>query len=1091
MRKTNHYRLVCIVCLFVFILWAYQALADDICMFQVTADEVPPNIVILLDNGAEMQQVVWHPDYDNGTDYTPVVSGFLNPNGYGIAEQGGNYYLVEILANLETADYTRGIQAEISSDGARTGTWTINSKTVTLPAEAYTYVDDDGIKDNAGLLRYSKNYLNWIFFSGMYTGDGSDLPHKSRFYIAKQAILAVAKVTSNKASFGIYNFASVEGASSVQPLGMVVDTIAPLPEDNVLDPNFVNNVNNMGTVIYSPLAEGLATVGGYYDSPSSHVVGYYCQKSFMLIVSPGISSYDRHDANQYLPPTLSDYDADGGTIGEGNIQVDSNTYAIPVNLYGTTWLDDVAHYMYTNDMVGYQPGFQNVMTYTIGFMGDHVNNLFLINTSNNGNGNQNLYNSSDPEYGKYHFTAESPDDLTSVLLSAVNSILSQNLTFTAPVVPVTKPMSSNNIYLAFFKPEEGNFWKGWVMKFGINDQLEVVGSDGQAATWPNGAMKEDAIPYWSTKNWADTAAVNGILHSQRDIYTYLGGSRSLIDIANQFKSSNSGLTAEVLGNPTHPTAEIIDYIRGADVYDEDEDSITTENREVITGDVLHSQPLVVQYYYTDGSATTMLYFGANDGMLHAVLDSIDPDVDTDGDEVNYGKEEWAFIPQNQLHRLKDIIEGTGHQYFIDASPKAYIKDVNGNGFLESGDKVILICGERKGGSSYFALDVTDPDTPHLLWRIAPDSTYHTDTVIPELGQTWSEPVIGVVRTSDIDTSGTPVFFIGGGWSSDNTSGKAVIAIDVFSGAVVEKFVNDGLENTDMNFSFTSSVNIVDEDSNGFVDKVYVGDLGGQMWRFGQVTMDAVGGSLTFPECNENIHSWSGQVIFRAPTYVVDAVTYTRKFYYPPSITLEKGFDLVFIGTGDRSSACSPTTAADRIYCVKDTHAATILTEANLVDVTDPAAAAPSLNDATDVDGNGHEDQGWLFRLLDAGGNQVGEKVLARGIVYHKTYYITTFIPSEDPCVPGGDGKLYALDYMTAGAVLTFGGASLVRGEIIGGGIPSNPVPIITPDGEKLFISIGSSVPVDGSDSIEAGVMDFDPLSPANNLYYLWWRELIF
>ena len=46
--------------------------ADDTCMFSVTADDVPPNIVILLDNGAEMQQVQWHQDYDNSVDYTPI-----------------------------------------------------------------------------------------------------------------------------------------------------------------------------------------------------------------------------------------------------------------------------------------------------------------------------------------------------------------------------------------------------------------------------------------------------------------------------------------------------------------------------------------------------------------------------------------------------------------------------------------------------------------------------------------------------------------------------------------------------------------------------------------------------------------------------------------------------------------------------------------------------------------------------------------------------------------------------------------------------------------------------------------------------------
>jgi type IV pilus assembly protein PilY1 len=1066
-----------------------------------------------------------HSDYDNGTVYTPVAaglaingvdddgdgqtdeddeddviktggagSGFFNPNGYGIVEHGEIYYLVELLDNLTAGSYSDGIQSESSDIVAGTGTWTINGKTLTLPAEASAVVDGNGVRDNAGHYRYSMNYLNWVFFSGLYLGDGTDLPHKSRFYRAKTAIMDVAKMASNLASFGIYNFTSDAGASNVQPLAMVVETVAALPENNVLDPNFINNVNNMGTNIYSPLAEGLATIGGYYDSPSSHVVGYYCQKNFVIVVSPGVPSADRVAANQYLPDTFEDYDSDatdndGYGNGTGTIQADSDTYTIPLNYLGATWLDDVADYMYTNDMVGYQPGFQNVMTYTVGFMGEYESNLYLINTSNNGNGNPNLYDTSHLDYGKYHFTAESPDDLTTVLLSAVNSILSQNLTLTAPVVPVTKTMSSNKIYLAFFKPQEGNFWEGNIVKFGIDDQHEVVDKNGQSATWPNGAMKEDAKPFWSTKDWADITMENGIQHSGRNIYTYLNVSKSLTHSTNRFVSTNPDLTVGVLGNPVHSTADIINYIRGADVFDEDADGITAENRSVITGDVLHSQPAVVQYTYANDSSVTMIYFGSNDGMLHAVVDVEDPDVGAEGDEDIKGDEAWAFIPPDQLHRLKDIVEGAGHQVYVDSSPKVYFKDVNGNGILEAADRIVLVCGLRRGGSSYFALDVTDPYSPLLLWRIAPDSIFHTDTEIAELGESWSEPVFGRVKTAPGDMVGTDVVFIGGGYSPDNSAGAAVIAVDVLNGAIVKKFVNNGIDITEMKFSITSSVSAVDENSNGFIDKLYVGDLGGQMWRFGQFELDAHGNPLDFPDTNEDINSWTGQVFFRSPTYVVDAVTYSRKFYNPPSVTLEKGFDLVFMGTGDRNSACSPDTAADRIYCLKDTHTSVTRTEADLVDVTSLAASPPNLNASEDADGDGREDQGWYIQLLDPADKPVGEKVLAKGIVFYKTLYITTFIPSEDPCVPGGDARLFALNYMTGEAVLTFGGIDLVRDELIGGGIPSSPVPVITSLGQKLFISLGSSLPLDGSDSIEAGILGIDPLAPAVNFFYLWWREL--
>ena len=45
--------------------------ADDTCTFMTTANDIPPNIVILLDNGASMEEIVWHSGYNNSVDYTP------------------------------------------------------------------------------------------------------------------------------------------------------------------------------------------------------------------------------------------------------------------------------------------------------------------------------------------------------------------------------------------------------------------------------------------------------------------------------------------------------------------------------------------------------------------------------------------------------------------------------------------------------------------------------------------------------------------------------------------------------------------------------------------------------------------------------------------------------------------------------------------------------------------------------------------------------------------------------------------------------------------------------------------------------------
>ena len=206
----------------------------------------------------------------------------------------------------------------------------------------------------------------------------------SRFYYAKKAIMTVAKGTGYKAKFGLYYFTNTTGGSQAQPLQFVVDAKedgldsdgdGDIDEfDEILTSAFMNNINNMQTVTYSPLAEGLSTVGYYYSSPSSGASGGYCQSNFTIVISPGVSSEDQGTPSQHVPASLSDYDGDIGGIGEGNIKEDNTndgidndgdagideadeavTYNIPLNQNGSTYLDDVAYYLYSNDIVGDAP----------------------------------------------------------------------------------------------------------------------------------------------------------------------------------------------------------------------------------------------------------------------------------------------------------------------------------------------------------------------------------------------------------------------------------------------------------------------------------------------------------------------------------------------------------------------------------------------------------------------------------------------------------------------------------------------------------------------------------------------------------------
>ncbi len=118
-------------------------------------------------------------------------------------------------------------------------------------------------------------------------------------------------------------------------------------------------------------------------------------------------------------------------------------------------------------------------------------------------------------------------------------------------------------------------------------------------------------------------------------------------------------------------------------------------------------------------------------MLHAFVVGVwdnntskwvyDPDNGTLGSQI--GKELWAYVPSNLLPELKSLAKcdyghpsGCAHRTMVDLSPVAWdvFIDHDGNGTREW--RTVLIGGERGGGDVYFAVDVTDPDAPKVLWE---------------------------------------------------------------------------------------------------------------------------------------------------------------------------------------------------------------------------------------------------------------------------------------------------------------------------------------------------------------------------------------
>jgi len=283
----------------------------------------------------------------------------------------------------------------------------------------------------------------------------------------------------------------------------------------------------------------------------------------------------------------------------------------------------------------------------------------------------------------------------------------------------------------------------------------------------------------------------------------------------------------------------------------------------ILGDIYHSTPLVVGppvFNFPDSAFTpkysdfkttwngreTLIYIGANDGMLHGIKDSD-------------GTEKFAIIPKNLLGKLKDL-RLNAHQFYIDSSPRAY--DV----FFGGQWQTIIINGERAGGNYYFAVDVTDPANPLMLW----------ETTDPAMGNTWSRPEIGWVRLSGVEKF---VAFVGGGYSTTDDVGNTFYVIDVQNGSILRKFTIGASTN-----KVPAGATAFDSDLDGRVNGVYFGDLNGVLWK---IKIDG----------EEDITKW--QLIN------LNTPANNSPVFYPPAVTKNnQGKILVYYGQGNETNIFS-------------------------------------------------------------------------------------------------------------------------------------------------------------------------------------------
>ena len=438
--------------------------------------------------------------------------------------------------------------------------------------------------------------------------------------------------------------------------------------------------------------------------------------------------------------------------------------------------------------------------------------------------------------------------------------------------------------------------------------------------------------------------------------------------------------------------------------DVNQNNNTNEPRDQM-GDPLHSQPVTVIYGPTVDDA--VVYFATNDGYLHAI-------------DTKTGVEKWAFIPPDFLKNQVDLFINASRptkEYGIDGSLRVQML-ANGDGTIGPGEKVYLFFGVRRGGDVYYALDVTNPDAPQFMWRR--DSTSLTGS-----GQSWATPVPTRMNIQGASQNAEKfVLVIGGGYEPDqdnvttstDTAGNSIYIIDSVSGNLLWRGSKSGatanfaVTNKAMDYSIPAEVKVIDFDGDGFADRMYAADMGGQVWRF-----DVFNGQPASSLITGGVMAQLGAAPSASP--LVDD---TRRFYYSPDVALvnTKDYHFVHVGIGSGHRA-HPLSLAnhDRFYALRDNLGLATMTQAQYDAVT-PIKDSDLVDVTTDINAAVPQGSpGWRLELSDGGWQ--GEKVLAESRTFNNQVFFTTFTPSTDTtsCEPKlGTNRLYVMSLFNGAPV---------------------------------------------------------------------------
>jgi type IV pilus assembly protein PilY1 len=650
-------------------------------------------------------------------------------------------------------------------------------------------------------------------------------------------------------------------------------------------------------------------------------------------------------------------------------------------------------------------------------------------------------------HGQY-FSAKNPDLLVSGLQTALAGVSAREAAGSAAATSNLEPVAGDNFaFVANYRTQD---WDGDVEERTID---LVTGAISTVAVW-SAQVQLDAMTTASSDS--------------RTIFTVLGGTKvdfqpgtfSAAQKTAWFTPGNAPALSQFAGwsvaQTTAATADtIITYLRGQ-FGNEERGTNPGANqlyrlRSHVLGDIINGKPVYVRLppfnyqennYLSFKTSPTLLarpgtvYVAANDGMLHA-LDSAT------------GNERWAYIPSFVLPNLKALASDSyanSHQYFVDGSPT--VSDV----WTGAAWRTILVGGLNGGGKGYYALDITDPTTPLVLWE-------YSET---NLGFTYGNPIVGKLA------DGTWNIFFTSGYNNADGVGRLYV-LDAMTG-VLKFQVSTGVG---LPASPSGLAKISAWVDNGLLDntvqRLYGGDMLGNLWRF---------------DVNDSIAP-AGKEATQLAFFLVGA--YQQPITTTPELGLVSNKPTVYIGTGRYLGASDLLDLNQQsLYAIVDNLTATGLGNAR-TETTCPLVQQSltvinvNTRSTTTLPVNLASKCGWFLDFNPVGGATPGERVNVDPKLQLGVLAVSTNIPEQSVCTVGGTSFLYFFDYATGQFVSTSTGG--IVGQRIGNSIAVGLNTYRLPDG-RVVTTVTTS-----DDSHPVFANPSNPLAGAIGKR-VGWRELL-